>query len=76
VLLDAHPEPIFPRWVGWFSLATAVLVVPDAGAAVFTSGPLAWDGAISFWLRNVLFGAFFIVMFFVLRRAISREHAG
>jgi hypothetical protein len=76
VLLDAHPEPIFPRWVGWFSLATAVLVAPDAGAAVFTSGPLAWDGAISFWLRNVLFGAFFIVMFFVLRRAISREHAG
>ena len=73
VYLDAHPEPIFPRWVGHFSIAVALAMVPAAGAAVFRTGPLAWNGAVSFWLRNSAYGAFLVVMFFVLRRAINRE---
>ena len=73
VLLDAHPEPIFPRWVGYFSFAVALAMMPAAGAAVFRDGPLAWDGGVSFWLRNSSYGAFLVVMFFVLRRAIERE---
>ena len=31
-------------------------------------GPLAWDGAVSFWLRNGAFALFVFVMFFVLRK--------
>lgn len=73
VYLDGRAEPIFPRWVGHFSIAVALAMVPAAGAAVFRTGPLAWDGAISFWLRNSAYGAFLVVMFFVLRRAIERE---
>jgi hypothetical protein len=75
VYLDARPEPIFPRWVGHFSIAVGLAMVPAAGAAVFRSGPLAWNGAVSFWLRNSAYGAFLVVMFFVLRRAIVREQA-
>ena len=73
VYLDARPEPIFPRWVGHFSIAVALAIVPAAGAAVFRTGPLAWNGAVSFWLRNGAYGAFLVVMFFMLRRAIERE---
>jgi hypothetical protein len=73
VYLDARPEPIFPRWVGHFSLAVAIAIVPSAGAAVFTTGPLAWNGFVSFWLRICAYGAFLVVMFFVLRRAIRLE---
>jgi hypothetical protein len=73
VYLDRRPEPIFPRWVGAFSLAVAAVMVPSAGAAVVRDGPLAWDGAISFWLRNTGYAAYLVVMFFVLRRAIARE---
>ncbi len=73
VYLDARREPIFPRWVGAFSIATGLAIVPSAGAAVFRTGPLAWDGAISFWLRNGAYATFMIVMFFVLRKTIARE---
>jgi hypothetical protein len=73
VYLDARPEPIFPRWVGHFSVAVAVAMAPAAGAAVFTSGPLAWNGFVSFWLRITAYATFLVVMFFVVRRAIKRE---
>lgn len=75
VYLDARPTPVFPRWVGHVSLLTAAAMVPAAGAAVVRSGPLAWDGALSFWLKLGSFSAFLIVMFFVVRSAINRQAA-
>ncbi|MFD1811039.1 hypothetical protein [Rhodococcus gannanensis] len=72
---DDATDPVFPRWVGHFSLVTAVLMVPAAGASVFQNGPLAWDGFLSFWVRNCAFAVFLVVMFFVLRRALLRQAA-
>ena len=73
VYLDRRAEPVFPRWVGHFNIATAVLIAPAACAAIFKTGPLAWNGFISFWLRLGLFAAYIGVMFVVLRRAIAQE---
>lgn len=73
VYFDNGPAPVFPRWVGHYSLATAVAMIPAAGAAVFQTGPLAWDGVLTFWLRNGAFAVFVVVMFFVLRRAVLSQ---
>jgi hypothetical protein len=73
VYLDAHPQPIFPRWVGHLSILVGVALVPAAGAAIFTSGPLAWNGVVSFWLKNGVLSVYIVVMFFVLRNAINRQ---
>lgn len=73
VYLDAHAKPIFPRWVGHFSIAVAIAMAPAASAALVRTGPLAWNGAVSFWLRIAAYGSFIVVMFFVLRAAINRE---
>lgn len=73
VYFDDRADPVFPRWVGHYALATAVAMVPAAGAAVFRTGPLAWDGLLSFWLRNGAFAAFVLVMFFVVRAALHRQ---
>lgn len=67
------PNPVFPRWVAHFALATGLAMAPAAAAAVFRTGPLAWDGVISFWLRGAAFVAFVAVMFFVLRSALRRQ---
>ena len=75
VHFDDGPDPVFPRWVGPYSLATGVAIIPSAGAAVWQTGPLAWDGLLSFWLRNGAFAVFVVVMFFVLRRAVLRQAA-
>lgn len=73
VYADDRRAPIFPRWVGHYALLTALAMVPSAGAAVFRDGPLAWDGLVSFWLRNGAFALFVMVMFFVLRTALRRQ---
>jgi hypothetical protein len=75
VLLDARDRPVFPRWVAPFSLVIAAAMAPAASAVVFRTGPLAWDGAISFWLRNIAFVLYISVMFVVLRSAIARQAA-
>ncbi|OAN38673.1 hypothetical protein [Mycolicibacterium iranicum] len=73
VYLDSGPSPVFPRWVGHFAVVTGLAMAPAAAAAVFRTGPLAWDGVISFWLRGGALVAFVGVMFFVLRAALRRQ---
>jgi hypothetical protein len=73
VLLDDHPKPIFPRWVAYLSFGVALVMAPSVCASVVQSGPLAWNGVVSFWLRIISYAVFLVVMFFVLRSAIQRE---
>ncbi len=73
VRLDAAPQPIFPRWVAPFSLAVGAAMAPAACSVIFRTGPLAWNGAISFWIRIGAFTAFLLVMFFVVRAALRRQ---
>lgn len=73
IYFDDGPNPVFPRWVGHYAVATALAMAPAAGAAVFTTGPLAWNGAVSFWLRNGAFALFVVVMFVVLRNVLHRQ---
>lgn len=73
VYADDGRAPVFPRWVGHYAVLTALAMAPSAGAAVFRDGPLAWDGLVSFWLRNAAFALFVAVMFFVMRTALRRQ---
>lgn len=73
VYFDKGPNPVFPRWVGHFSVATALAIAPAALASIVKTGPLAWDGLLSFWLRNGAYAAFLVVMFFVVRAALQRQ---
>jgi hypothetical protein len=73
VVLDDQPRPIFPRWVAAFSILTGAAMAPAALAVVFRTGPLAWDGVVSFWLRIGAFALYLAVMFFVVRAAIRRQ---
>ena len=73
IYLDARPRPVFPRWVAHLNVATAVVLVPAACAAVVTTGPLAWDGLVSFWLKIGAFSAYLVVMFFVVWTALRQQ---
>ena len=73
VYLDARAEPVFPRWVAHLSIAMAVVLVPAACSAVVTSGPFAWDGAVSFWLKLGALSGYLAVLFFVVLGAMRRQ---
>jgi hypothetical protein len=73
VYLDARAHPVFPRWVAHLNVATAVALVPAACGAVVSSGPLAWDGLVSFWWKLGALSAYLVVMFFVVKAALGRQ---
>ena len=73
VYLDTRPDPIFPRWVAHFNVAIAALLIPSAFSILHTTGPLAWDGALSFTLRLLVFASYLVVMFLVLLRTVERQ---
>ncbi len=72
IYLDQRDEPVFPRWVAHFNVATAVLFIPGAFSVMFKTGPLAFDGVLSFDLRLITFAVYVAVMFLVLLR-VTRQ---
>ena len=75
IYLDDQPHPVFRRWVAHFNLLVAVALLPAAFVGVSLSGPLAWDGVLSFWVKNVAIGVWIVVMGVALGRAVYRERA-
>lgn len=70
---DRRPTPVFPRWVAFFSLWLAFLVLPATLIVFFKSGLFAWTGLIGFWIPAAAFGAWYLVMTWVLLRAVRAE---
>jgi hypothetical protein len=69
ILKDVNVQPIFPRWVGYFSIWVGVLSVAGCVVPFFKSGPFAWNGIFTFWLPAVIFGILINVLFWAMRRA-------
>ena len=71
ILQDKRATPIFPRWSGYYCLWTALLVTPGSFVPFFKSGPLAWNGLLSWWIPVAVLALWFFVMTPVLLRAIN-----
>jgi hypothetical protein len=66
-------KPLIPRWVAYFNIWVAVGLIPPSFIPLFTSGPLAWNGLLGFYIPVVVFGAWYVVMFLTLRRVLPRR---
>ncbi|HVN38041.1 MAG TPA: hypothetical protein VMW19_07700 [Myxococcota bacterium] len=75
IYLDRQERPVFPPWVAHFNLVVAALLMPAAFVGAAMTGPIAWDGLLTFWVRNVAIGVWIAVMGVVLARAIARQRA-
>jgi hypothetical protein len=56
-LADKSARPVFPRWVCGWAIFAGLSFIPLTAMPFFKTGPLAWNGLISFW---TLFGTYFI----------------
>lgn len=75
IFQDTRDEPIFPRWVAWFSVWMASLLVLGTLCVFFKTGPFAWDGIVTFWIDFSAFGAWASVVSVSLIRSIYRQAA-
>ncbi len=72
VFLDDRGDPVFGRWVGYLNVVAAIAWIPAAFGALYTTGPLAWDGWITFHLRIWTFAIYNIAMFIAAWNARHR----
>ena len=56
-LADKSERPVFPRWVSGWAIFAGLSFIPLTAMPFFKTGPLAWNGLLSFW---TLFGTYFI----------------
>ena len=70
--LDKSEHPALPRWFGYTNLWLVLLLLPGQLIFFFKTGPFAWNGLISFYLAFIVFGLWFPIAFYVLRRAVRR----
>ena len=75
ILLDRREVPLYPRWVAWLSFFVAVEYVPLVLVPMFTDGPFAWHGLISFWGVFVMFFVLIVVVMPCTFRALRRLEA-
>jgi hypothetical protein len=75
IYLDRQARPVFRPWVAHFNLVVAAVLMPAAFVGAAMTGPIAWDGLLTFWVRNVAIGVWIAVMAVVLARAILRQRA-
>jgi hypothetical protein len=69
---DRRSDPVFKRWVAHFNLLVAAALAPAAFTGLALGGPMAWNGALPFWFRNICIAVWIVVMGVVLGQAIYR----
>src|SRR4029453_17811683 len=73
IYLDRQSRPVFRTWVAHFNLLVAAALVPASFVGLALGGPMAWDGVLTFWVRNIAIGLWIAVMGVVLGQAIYRQ---
>jgi hypothetical protein len=73
IYLDRQPRPVFKTWVAHFNLGVAAALAPASFTALALAGVMAWDGLLSFWIRNAAIALWIVVMGVVLGQTIHRQ---
>lgn len=76
IYLDRPDRPVFRRWVALFNVVVAVALVPAAFTGLALSGPMAWNGLLSFWVKNIAIAAWIVVMSVVVGRNLYQRADG
>jgi hypothetical protein len=74
-LQDRSPDPVWPRWAGYFNCWIAFSGIGGGLAVFFKHGPFAWNGLIGFWGPLTMFGVWLSVTTYLLHTGIQRQAA-
>ncbi len=71
IFLDRNE--IFPKWLAYMSIWMIVTELLAGPVFIFKSGPLAWNGSISFWMGTAVFVLWEVCIIWLMRTAINRQ---
>ena len=64
-------QTLFKRWFGWFNLWAQLVFLPGTFIPLFKTGPMAWNGSVSFWIPAAVFSIWMCVLTWALLRAVN-----
>jgi hypothetical protein len=73
ILRDRSATSRLPRWSAYFNIWVGLAFIPGSWNCLFKDGPIAWDGAFSFYVAMVAFLGWYLVNSYVVLRAVNRE---
>lgn len=75
ILQDPRADPLLPRWSAYLCLWVAVCVSTGSLIVFVHTGPIAWDGLISWWVVVIAFFVWIATLSALMIRASHRvEH--
>ncbi|KAI9733828.1 MAG: hypothetical protein M1818_007095 [Claussenomyces sp. TS43310] len=76
ILIDQRPHPLFPKFMAVINIAVPILFVPAIAMHCTKTGPLAWNGGLTFWTAGSLFCSQLVIDSICLFFAIRSEPVG
>lgn len=71
--IDKNAAPVFPRWVGYFSLSFVLISLPALFIWFFKSGPFAWDGLIALWIPLIELFLWYAIVTYFMTKALKSD---
>jgi hypothetical protein len=71
VLLDRRESPVFPRWLGYYNLWVALMLLPGTFNVFYQTGPLSRNGIIAWYIPLTVFATWLLITSFYLSRAVD-----
>jgi hypothetical protein len=75
MLRDKSEHTIYPRWMAYFTLWSALLLAPALMIPFFKTGPFAWNGLLAFWLPLTVFAVWYVTLVVQTLVAVRHEEA-
>jgi len=72
---DNRSDPVFPRWAGYLNCWVAMLFLPGTVTVFFHTGPLAWNGILTWYLPLSVFAVWMVIMSVLVLKAIGAQHS-
>lgn len=70
---DHNLLPVYPRWLGYFSVWNGLILMPSTSILFFKTGPFAWNGIAAFWLPLSVFAAWYLAIAVMTLKAIKND---
>lgn len=77
IFADRAPKPVFPRWLGVFTVVVGLSYVPMGLLGIFKSGVFASDGLLGWWVPTMLVAPWYLLVggYLVARGGTQPMHA-
>jgi hypothetical protein len=76
ILRDRSATPVLPRWAAYFNIWVALAFLPGGWNCLFKTGPVAWDGILSFYVAMVAFLTWYLANTYAVLRGIANTNPG